>query len=672
MLHTIKENTGFKALYGMNDALGGAWEWGRWVKKPVRRLESLERSPILDETRRELAELAEQINRIPEWNKDDVRDFARDPRWGNVWERATLMDIASKIDGRYSTNFAEHFLTIHPSKRQEAMKSFVRWLKFWKNGSISFSPSARSVRGRDWYSAEGREAINMINDVNVYLQAYNRSFWERGWLISNKYGIFGIVNQLVIESDAEALAKELHITDRQAQMLGQELGFETGPNVIPWIKRFLIIAVTSLLVSGGSMVALEAFGINIWTTRTFGPNTHRILSALGRQNTNIPSQIRKVLISKGTTYADIQGIYDGVRNENFAPNTLYASAAGIYDPWFESFADLHEFFDTDYGKISRLINQFKQTQDPEEGEAILKRIYSLCLKKLRQYEGRESEDIIDSISDGLKSIVELPSRIFGEEVNRRGTLNEVAKISRLIHQLSERGKIIHRRKFDMNRYIAETSQIQEKLDYYFHGITNSPIRSLNENSYGLPLPDDMNPSVMDWRLRQMATTKVRWENASILANVIRWIEFHYNITVPVEDFFKAFHNMRPVDPEERAYFDSVFLSNTARAKSERMSGKPVSRNFKISAIELNGITIYFKNGCTNILTHVPNISTALEWRTSIPIAVPVWTGIPSWWDKGTGGIWSSNRPQPYTRPWVRWWNPGGGGGWAPHWGGGWR
>ncbi len=97
--------------------------------------------------------------------------------------------------------------------------------------------------------------------------------------------------------------------------------------------------------------------------------------------------------------------------------------------------------------------------------------------------------------------------------------------------------------------------------------------------------------------------------------------------------------MRSLNAKEMASINKNIESNTGRTLEASFQGEVSSDN--ITAMEVNGSTIYFRGECTNVLTVNEPLQTTITSAKSIPVAIPVSLG----GGNAPEGLVNSSRPE---------------------------
>ncbi len=493
-----------------------------------------------------------------------------------------------------------------------------------------------------WYTREWSELIADLHDVNRYLQAFNETYGERGNLISNKNGIFGIARQISYP-DSIDFAKKLWITEDRLEQFASSLGVSTGrfnDKTVDWIKRTLMIAAVSvaisLIMSGGWSVAVELFGINYTENFRNGPQMQQILTLLTNRDPNITRKFKNVLVSKNTTQRDVEWVFGELKKTDMIPNNVRKDVKEIFSQNFiiDFFNDL---FQDDHDGIEPLLKQFEQARTVEEGERILTRITNIATARYyAKYPSGAQSDVLARLATSLGTIRNLKAKRDSIEKRRTGRDN-----------------------FDKARYLQDTNIIQGILDAQYW-VPERTIKLKNSQSYAPALPRDLNPDKLHEMLRVMVNTRINGDKTSILANLMRWVNYHYGISFQPQEFINAFENMHWLNWAERRKFNDRILSNTWRQRNQTFNELNLSSG--VAVMRLNGKDIYFKDACTNVLTVVDDIPTTIQMAQSLPITVAIAGSWFSGWNGGGGwriptGQWSHTGVE---GGWV-----GGGGGWTP-------
>lgn len=498
-------------------------------------------------------------------------------------------------------------------------------------------PSATLLKRPPVVETKTSEADKLVKDlqaVDFFLDAYNRTYGERGNTISNKNGLVGIFEQ-VSNPDSERLAKEIWITDADLARLAPSLGIEVGAwnaKTREGLLRMVTIAVISALITGGASVALELFGINVSRSFEKGPSMQKILEAMWRR-WDITVERRNVLMSPKTTSRDVEAVGQALRSNNLLPANIRADVMRIVSSDFFLFDFLSDIFgNTDKEQMEALIKQFQSAKNLDEAEIILTQIVWIATDKYYEKYGHgKANNTLASLANSLKTVRELKAK---------------------------NDKILGR-KFDQKRYDREAGRIQAILDatygrpeaakWFPDSVTNIG------QSYAPPLPKNLNPTTLRDTLQKMLNTTIKWDKYSMLANLMRGVNNHTGISFKPDEFVEAFQNMRYLTAQERKELNKKILSNTGRQRNQNFNGLNPADG--VAVMELNGQKVYFREKCTNVLTAINDIPTTIEMSRSLPVVIPIATGLPGW--GGSGGSQSSG-------PWVRGGTWGGGNGpWTP-------
>lgn len=488
-------------------------------------------------------------------------------------------------------------------------------------------PSATLLKRPPVVETKTSEADKLVKDlqaVDFFLDAYNRTYGERGNTISNKNGLVGIFEQ-VSNPDSERLAKEIWITDADLARLAPSLGIEVGSwnaKTREGLLRMVTIAVISALITGGASVALELFGINVSRSFEKGPHMQKILEAMWRR-WDITVERRNVLMNPKTTSRDVEAVGQALRGRNLLPNNVRADVMKILSSdffLFDFFADI--FWNSEKEQMEVLIKQFQTARNLDEAEAILTQIVWIATNKYyEKYGSGKANNTLASLANSLKTIRELKAK---------------------------NDKILGR-KFDQRRYDRDTGRIQAILDATYgrpESVKWFPDSVTNiGQSYAPSLPKNLNPSVLWDVLQKMANTTIKGDKYSMLANLMRGVNFHTGISFKPDEFLEAFQNMRYLNAQEKKDFSRVILSNTGRQRNQNFNGLNLADG--VAVMELNGQKVYFREKCTNVLTVINDIPTVIETARSIPVVIPISTGLPGWGGHGMG----SESSTPGARGW---------------------
>ncbi len=497
---------------------------------------------------------------------------------------------------------------------------------FGNNSAIAYSKftgygrNAHGSRNRDT-TALGREVISDLKSIQKYLNAYNKTYGEKGRLISNKSWILGMLNQLVGNTDSKALAKELWISEREVTKFAKKLRIKTGRN-FEWARRFAVIAALSLIVSGGASVAVEILGINVSTKLNKGPKVQHILGLLAKKG-NFNAKYTKLLTSKNTKAGDLEGVFDELNNETLIPANLKRSISKVFGRNFLSF--IGDIFGAgrDFRKAEGLIDQFMKTNNVHEWEIILRKLYDISAAELRtqrskltrlkkesnNYDDRGGMNIegqIDSTRDRIKKM--------------ESALDGIQKsLSKIVNLWDKHDKITGRKRTSQR---ASSTAKYEAMAGRGRKLRSISKRNIESNAaYSLALPKPPTQAAMRKRLTLIKGSKVEGDKYSMAAHIMRGINEHHGLSFTQAEFDHAFIRMRKVSSKEQQIIQKGLLSNTGRKLSQSFQWEVKSGN--ITVMTLNGTNIYFRGECSNILTVSHPLETTIQGRTSIPLAIPV-------------------------------------------------
>ncbi len=462
------------------------------------------------------------------------------------------------------------------------------------------------------------EVVKDLETVNFFLDAHNRTYGQREEMISNTNGIVGIVWQLS-NPDSRRLAWELGMSEDRIKAYGASLGLDNS-KVTDGLIRMALIAVVSWVLSWGASVALEILWINVSRDYKKWPEMKKILELMGRKG-DITSKRRDVLMDPRTTSRDVEAVGKAMRGKNLLPNNIRADVKKILSSdffLFDIIADI--FWNSQKKQMNALIDQFEKARNLDEAEFILTQIVQIATEEYyKKYPTWSANNILDSLADSLKAIRDLKAK--KDKIEWKG--------------------------FDRKRYERETGTIQAILDATYgkpephKGFKRGEMKLSSTQSYAPALPKNLNPATLWDMLQKMANTIIPGDKYSMLANLMRWVNFHTGISFKPDEFLVAFQNTRWLNNNERKTIQRSILSNTGRQKNQQFNGiNPIDT---IAVMELNGQKVYFRGACTNVLPNIEDINTVLEMSRSIPVFIPV----PTWFSGfGWGGGWKIG-----TQPW---------------------
>ncbi len=575
------------------------------------------------------------------------------------WSKGVSLSVSGSIDVKTLTAIKEI--------QWNEVIGLVSHIK--RKAPVDIQREVRTERVRntwgDGFSEDWREVITDLRTIQRYLRAYNKTYGEKWSLLSNKMGVLWILNQLIGESDSQALARELGISEAYLESFANGLWIATGPNVMPWVKRFAIITALSLILTGGAWVAGELFWINISTKLHRGPNVDRILELLWRQ-WNFNEKYTKMLLSKKTTIRDIEGIFDVLNDDEMIPANLRRESEVMFDrnilSWL--FDGLFGFLWhwKGYKQMQEYINAFNQSGNVEEGEFYLKQIYVLWLKELRKSRRNYNDAAKDlkyarSWWDNSNSEWQYEQRMRSEEksidqleLSLAWIWKEVTRISTL-RALKERKSGFTDAQW-RNRVQEQTMQIENEL-----GGVGRPLKTISQDklvskgAYSLKIPSSV--EALPNAYRMMKGAKIEGDNVSILANVMRSIKAHYGIDFSEAEFRQAFLGMRRVSQTERLTdFGNKVVSNTSRNNMQKFQGG--FRRGELVELNINGSKVYLKDNCTNVVTVINDLPVTIESRTSVPFIIGTYIWGLTW----TKASWVSTNPGWTDWAVDLWWLPG--------------
>jgi hypothetical protein len=495
-----------------------------------------------------------------------------------------------------------------------------------------------------WDNNPSRLASEVVKDletVNFFLDAHNRTYGERDSLISNRNGIVWVVWQLS-NPDSRRLAWELGMSEDRIKAYGDSLGLDNS-KVTDGLIRMALIAVVSWLLSWGASVALEILWINVSKDYKKWPEMKKILELMGRKG-DITSKRRDVLMDPRTTSKDVEAVGKAMRGKNLLPNNIRADVKKILSSdffLFDIIADI--FWNSQKKQMNALIDQFEKARNLDEAEFILTQIVQIATEEYyKKYPTWSTNNILDSLADSLKAIRDLKAK--KDKIEWKG--------------------------FDKKRYEKETGTIQAILDATYgkpephKWFKKGEMKLSSAQSYAPALPKNLNPATLWDMLQKMANTIIPGDKYTMLANLMRWVNYHTGISFKPDEFLVAFQNTRWLNNNERKAINKSILSNTGRQRNQQFNG--INPADSIAVMELNGQKVYFKGACTNVLPNIEDINTVIEVSSSIPVAIPVptWVATGTWlgsyWTRWvertpniTGNVWPATTWT--TSWWATWW-----------------
>ncbi len=524
------------------------------------------------------------------------------------------------------------------------------------------------------YWKEANDVVTYLNDTDKYITAFNKIYWDKENIISRDNWLFGIIDTLS-ESDLSKLEKELKpdYSKIDKKKLSKELNLpENSPRFKEWLARIAIIAVVSAILTWGSWIALELFGINYGENLKKWPEINKILKALGKGNIDMKKEMKDMYISKETTVSGLNAILDVLNNPNMDTANLKRFMKEVYQPnWFQ---DTFWIFLPDwYKEVEKLINKFEKTWTTKDAKAAVTEIYKISHKAVvrarknyqealkdyqeseRTYKEKKSDPLFilstekEEVEEDYRNSKYWLKRAKEELSQAEQWLARLWEVSSRYTNLdAKRAQIVWKR-FDIKKARAEERQIDREINkrYKPRKLKHIHERLHSRQSFGFEVNTNKvsDSKYMEKLLKKMNRETINWET-SILAWVIRWVRQHYGIDVSIEEFTNAFINSaKKVDSREKKYI----LSNLWRDRNQKFQWN-IGR-WELFKITVNGQDIYFKDKCTNIVTVVNNIPTTIDYASSVPIVVWFKT-----WLNG-GGSWSNNW-WVTSRPWeeVTWWN----------------
>lgn len=508
-----------------------------------------------------------------------------------------------------------------------------------------------------------REVEQGLKQVSFFISKFNKV--ENG-ILNGREWIIWMLWELT-DPQVNRLARELGVNPQtpEFQAMAEKMWINRGRNLKEGAIRFLTIAAISLLLTKWTSIAITLFWLNVASTKIRWPQVDEILRILQVRDTNLNAKYRKMLLSPNTTQEDIIAVFRVLNNPEMIPSNVLRSSRKILWIWGQFdilglWELLSRVFDRDYARIRTLLEKIQDDNVPLHiAEAHMKEIYAICLEQFRAKTRHLEEIETDLRLQGRAWYewrkMEGGTYTFYTKAERTAVLSELGQmqsilaeigmdVSRIVRLRAKSDKVGGRR-FDWELYNREARWIDAELRGqlseapYPYKIKSLPTNRLRSpESYAPALPRSITPESMRAQLIAMYGTSIEWDKwISILANVMRWIKFHYWIEFDAVEFSKAFMNARVVDRK------SVhILSNTWRQKNEQFNPDTIRNSTRIIEINLNGTKVYFADECVNVLTVYNDLITTVDMSKSAPIAI--WANIPG--GPGWRVPW-----QPRTRPW---------------------
>ena len=373
-----------------------------------------EREEIIDESKKWLKKEKIRLNQDQETFKNIDKTI-----WG--------LDKANKLQiMAYQSFLVWVWYDLWKSWPNNDWVDWISWKKT-KDAYNEYKAWLEKVNFKWWKVKYWKEANNVINElivVDKYLEAFNKSY---GWKWETLSKDNGIIMQLarvfdITDNNVERLYSQLESDEEFKEILNElnwkldkkafwkELWLDDNSNKFDsWVKRTLIIALVSLIISKWSWIALELWAINYWENLHKWPKIEEILKTFGinidkenvMKKTNISNEtkewnidmkeeLRKMYLSPSTTLEWLKRIIDILNNSNMEPANLRRFIKNIYQPnWIQN--TFWIFLPDWYDRLDELIEQFEKTSNTKDALAIVKEIYRLSYKAYKKLEKEKQE-----------------------------------------------------------------------------------------------------------------------------------------------------------------------------------------------------------------------------------------------------------------------------------------
>ena len=608
------------------------------------------RTQVVTETRQETAELKKEIaftRTLKRWVEGDDVKILQQYLTSKGYD-------TNGIDGKFGQG------------TQKALKAYQQKELWFSDGVMDLGGQTMAKITADLnlspeavkYGAATTEVVENLEITDIYLSAFNKIYGGTEDIISRHNGILWVINRYTRGSDLDLFVKELEqnldaqkidtiIKELSKEDLAEKLGLkETGEKYDAGLRRTIIIALASFIMSGGTTIGIELFAINYGDNYSAGPEVDGIVSTLKDQAINHKKKVQSMMLSEATTIEGLNKVVDISNNEAMDVNNIKRLCREIYQPnWFQRTFGI--FLSDNYEEIHSLVEQFETIETTQEALDIVKQIYVLSYNMLVDAENNveEKQELFDKYrnpKDFHHSEYDTDLDPVGFYNNGEYTHNELEKakaeykmaakafsnmgslLGKYVNLDAKRGQI-QGEKFDAEYALKREQEIDQSL-----GLSNfKKVQFLSKESFGFHVDQKemKNDGYMEGIIKMMKEHSVDGKS-SVLANVMRWVEQHYfgkldEIFTP-EEFIAALEKAEPASSD-------YILSNLGRRKNQKFQGtlKTSQWDGNLFKINLKGREIFFKDKCTNIVTVVNDVITTVNSTSSFPIVYPAKPGFKS-------------------------------------------
>jgi len=190
-----------------------------------------------------------------------------------------------------------------------------------------------------------------------------------------------------------------------------------------------------------------------------------------------------MLLNENTTPDDLDAVFDEMNNPNLISNNIKRSVREIFGNNFLESLFIRGSFQAKR-EINALLEQFENTQNIEEGEQILRKIYTIAVKRLYQVENNKPK--ADRAHTRLKDAL-------GNIANQLGI---VINLDAKDDSLAGRGRMVAQEKANARRAYSEALGVENLGTISRHQIESG-------GAYGFRLPKNPTQAEMQQKFDLM-------------------------------------------------------------------------------------------------------------------------------------------------------------------------
>ncbi len=587
-------------------------------------------------------------------------------------------EIKALQNALWMTNLGKGYWKFWPAT-EKAVKAFQKanWLK--ADGKVGSNTLAeingnKIIKNKENKKEKPEEKLlSSLWAIKKFIKAYNETHWNVSdklnltSFISTNHSLLAVPIHLS-RSDRKALSNKLNINEDD---IASKLWIgKNSEQFKKWMERMILTAIASALVSWWESMLLEIFSINleaVW--RLLGikdftvkykklKSPNKVVELMTGKKVDIRKLERDTILSSSLTVPKIHALQDLLNDKDMDPATLRRYVEGIFDPnviqkgiaaIFGSSVDFA--LPKGYTEILSLIWELED--NPENNDSNLKNELIWKIRKLSKEYKKNLEDAskksIEKYNEVLKEYKnakkwydndktdtakfmldhynwiktnwptkDLISALWGLTRLKMNTHQYALKEDKLEWKQTFTNKELNWMENKYQNQINELLWKKVKLKNY----DNSLGELLSGGSYWPEVKFDSNWKMINVEnyINVITTQKAPWENASILAVILRWIEQYDWVDITAKEFLNA---MRTWNVYLARKWDlNYIIWNQSRKKDWKIreQGKITWEEF---IVKIGSVEHAFKGLCFNKLTTMQE----REFTTKTTAAVPVYKKI---------------------------------------------